>query len=172
MKRKTGERAEQASRGKNDGCFVGIGEKISKRFGQVIMICCIVLGTVTSILSYVSSISAVSETINNTSDVAADYVSASLKEFVAIAYETGSIARLADPEKALEEKAAILEQKVEAHNMDGAYLLDSNGIDMITGTDFSDQDYFKEGMKGNTSVSTPTYSEVTGKASYVVAAPL
>lgn len=157
---------------KDDGAFVSIAEKVSSRFGQVIMLCCIVLGVVTSVLSYISSISAVSETINNTSDVAAHYVSASLKEFVAIAYETGSIARLADPERSVEEKAAILQQRVTDHDMDGAYLLDSSGIDLLTGEDFSDREYFKECLKGNTYVSTPAYSDVTKKVSYVVAAPL
>ncbi len=167
--------AKKASRkgnSQNEGQFIGIGKKISMRFGRVIMISCIVLGTMTSILSYISSISAVSETINNTSDVAGDYVSASLNEFIAIAYETGSIARLADPEKTPEEKAAILNQRVKDHDMDGAYLLDGNGIDIITGANLSDRIYFKEGIKGNTYVSTPAYSEVTGKVSYVVAAPL
>ena len=157
---------------KDDGRFVSIEEKISKRFGQVIMLCCIVLGIVTSVLSYISSISAVSETINNTSDVAAHYVSASLKEFVAIAYETGSIARLADSGKSAEEKAAILQQRISDHNMEGGYLLDSSGIDVITGQDFSNREYFKECMKGNTYISTPAYSDVTKKVSYAVAAPL
>jgi len=159
-------------KGKDDGSFISIEKKISIRFGQVIMLCCIILGVVTSILSYISSISAVSETINDTSDVAANYVSASLKEFTAIAYETGSIARLADPERSVEEKAAILQQRIQDHNMEGGYLLDSSGIDMITGQDFSDRDYFKECMKGNTYISTPAYSEVTKKVSYAVAAPL
>lgn len=157
---------------KDDGRFIGIGEKISKRFGRVIMLSCIILGAAASVLSYISSISAVSETINNTSDVAANYVSASLQEFVAIAYETGSIARLADAEKSVEEKKAILEQRIKDHDFDGGYLLDSNGIDVITGQNLSDRNYFKEGMKGNTYVSTPAYSEVTKKVSYVVAAPL
>lgn len=157
---------------KDEGRFIGIGEKISKRFGRVIMLCCIILGVVTSVLSYISSINAVSETINNTSDVAAHYVSASLKEFVAIAYETGSIARLADPEKTVEEKKAILDQRIKDHEFDGGYLLDSNGVDIITGQNLSDRPYFKEGMKGNTYISTPSYSDVTKKVSYVVAAPL
>ncbi len=72
MREKRKDSVEKVSRGKNDGQFIGIGERISKRFGRVIMICCIVLGVITSVLSYISSISAVSETINNTSDVAAD----------------------------------------------------------------------------------------------------
>lgn len=166
------EKIPHEKKDKNDGRFIGIGEKISKRFGRVIMICCIVLGAVTSVLSYFSSVSAISETINNTSDVAANYVSSALQEFVAIAYETGSIARLADPEKTVEEKKSILDQRIKDHNFDGGYLIDSNGVDVITGQNFSDRIYFAESMKGNTYISTPAYSEVTGKVSYVVSAPL
>lgn len=175
MQKRKEDSAEKVSRkrkGKDDERFIGIGEKISKRFGQVIMLCCIIIGVAASILNYISSVSAVSKTINNTSDVAANYVSASLKEFVAIAYETGSIARLADPEKTVEEKKAILDQRIKDHNFEGGYLLDSNGVDIFTGEKFSDREYFKEGMKGNTYVSTPAYSDVTKKVSYVVSAPL
>ena len=53
MQGKKEDRAEKVSRGKkgkDDGRFIGIGEKISKRFGRVIMLCCIVLGVVTSVL--------------------------------------------------------------------------------------------------------------------------
>lgn len=172
MKQKREDSNSRDSGSKQSGEFVSIEKKISKRFGQVIMFCCIVLGVVTSVLSYISSISAISATLNETSSVAANYVSAALQQYVAVAYETGSIARLADPERAAEEKAAILDQKIKAHNFDGAYLLDSNGVDVITGTDLSDREYFKEGMKGNTYISTPAYSDVTKKVSYVVSAPL
>lgn len=171
-KEDSAEKVSKKRKGKDDGRFIGIGEKISKRFGQVIMLCCIIIGVAASILNYISSVSAVSKTINNTSDVAANYVSASLKEFVAIAYETGSIARLADPEKTVEEKKAILDQRIKDHNFEGGYLLDSSGVDIFTGENFSDREYFKEGMKGNTYVSTPAYSDVTKKVSYVVSAPL
>ncbi len=157
--------------GKNEGGFISIEKKISYRFGRTILICCIVLGVVASILSYISSVSAISETIN-TSDVAADYVAAALEKYIAVAYETGSIARLADPERAVEEKAAILNQRINDHDFDGGFLLDSNGIDVITGTNLSDRDYFKEAMKGNTYVSTPAYSEVTKSVSYAISAPL
>lgn len=164
--------ANKLRRGKQNGEFVSIEKKISMNFAQTIMICCIVLGVITSILSYVSSINAVSEAINDTSDVAAHYVSAALQQYVAIAYETGSIARLADPDKSVEEKASILNQRIEDHDFVTGYLLDSNGIDVITGTDLSDRDYFREAMKGNTYVSTPAYSDVTKAVSYVASAPL
>ena len=136
------------------------------------MVCCIVLGIITSILSYNSSINAVSSTINNTSDVAAYYVAAALEQHIAIAYETGSIARLSSPDLSVEDKAAILNQKMNEHDFERVFLVDSNGIDILTGTDFSDRKFFTETMQGNTYVSTPAYSEVTKTVSYAVAAPL
>lgn len=157
---------------KQNGGFVSIEKKISSSFARTIMICCIVLGVITSILSYVSSINAVSETINNTSGVAANYVSAALQEYVAIAYETGSIARLADPDRSVEEKEAILNQRIEDHNFERGFLVDSSGKDILTGADFSDRPFFAAAMKGNTYISTPTYSDVTKSVSYAVAAPL
>lgn len=158
--------------GKQNGGFVSIEKKISRSFAQTIMICCIVLGIITSILSYNSSINAITSTINNTSEVAAYYVSAALEQYVAIAYETGSIARLSDPDLPVEDKAAILNQKVAEYDFERVFLVDSNGIDILTGTDFSDRKFFTEVMQGNTYISTPAYSEVTKTVSYAVAAPL
>lgn len=171
MQEKSDDNRKKAN-GSKKNQFVGIEKKISYRFGQVIILCCIILGIISSVLSYISSISAVSATLDDTSDVAADYVAASLEVFISIAYETGSIARLADPERAVEDKQAILQQRIEDHDFEGGYLLDSNGIDVITGTDFSDREFYKEGMKGNTYVSTPAFSSVTNEVSFAVAAPL
>ncbi len=167
-KRKNGKTRKE----EKEGQFVSIEKKISKRFGQTILICCVLLGVITSILSYISSISAVSETINSTSDIAADYVAAALKQYTAIAYETGSIARLADSTKTAQEKEEILKQRIKDHNFQGGYLLDSKGIDVISGNDYSNQDYFRVAMKGDTYVSTPTYDEDTKAVTYAVSAPL
>ena len=158
--------------GKNNDEFISIEKKISKRFALTVMFCCIVLGIITSVLSYISSISAVSETIDDTSDVAADYVSAALQQYVAVAYETGSIARLADTEKSVAEKASILNEKVKEHSFEKGFLLNSSGIDIISEANYSDSYCFKEAMKGNTYVSTPAYSEITKSVSYAVSAPL
>lgn len=157
---------------KAGGEFVSIEKKISSNFARTILVCCIVLGVISSILSYISSINAVSETINNTSDVAAYYVAASLQQYVAVAYETGSIARLADPERSVEDKVAILNQKVADHNYERGFLLGSDGIDMISGMDLSASGCFKEAMQGNTFISTPAYNELTHSVSFAVSAPL
>lgn len=157
---------------KNNGAFVSIEKKISKRFAQTVMLSCIILGMITAALSWVSSVSAVSETINDTSDVAADYVTAALEKYKAIAYETGSIARLSDAEKTAAEKMALLNQKIKEHEFEGGFLLNDKGVDIVSGENFSDRDYFKEAMKGDTYVSTPAYSNVTKAVSYAVSAPI
>ena len=61
---------KKSGKSKNNGAFVSIEKKISKRFAQTVMLSCIILGMITAALSWVSSVSAVSETINDTSDVA------------------------------------------------------------------------------------------------------
>ncbi len=152
--------------------FVSIEKKISGKFGQMIVICCVVLGIVISVLSYVSSIAAVSKTIDETSDVAAAHVAEAVERYAVIAYETGSIARLADPGRAVEDKAALIGQKVENYGFVNGLLLDGNGVDMLSGQDCSKETYFKEGMQGNTYISTPVYNEALGTASFVAAAPL
>ncbi|MCM1119313.1 MAG: methyl-accepting chemotaxis protein [bacterium] len=157
---------------KEGGGFVSIEKKISSNFAKTILVCCIVLGVITSILSYISSVNAVTETIDNTSDLAAYYVAASLQQYVAVAYETGSIARLSDPDRSVEDKVAILNQKVEGHGYERGFLLDSNGIDLVSGMDLSSSICFKEAMKGNTYISTPAYSELTKSVSFAVSAPL
>lgn len=157
---------------KQDRGFVSIEKKISVNFGRTIMVCCIVLGVISSVLSYISSINAVSETINNTSDVAAYYVAAALQQYVAVAYETGSIARLADPDLSAEEKVAILNQRVADHDFERGFLVGSDGVDLISGMNLAGSGVFEEAMKGNTFISTPAYSEITQSVSYAVSAPL
>lgn len=163
---------EKNRNGKQSGQFISIETKISKRIGWIVSISCILLGVIISILSYISSISAVSETIDSTSNVAAAYVAASLKTYISVAYETGNTARLSDPDRTVEEKKELFEQKIIDHKFDGGFLLGTDGIDIISGEDLSDRVYFKEGMKGNTYVSTPAYSDVTQNVSFVVSAPL
>ena len=160
------------SGGKQAGGFVSIEKKISVNFGRTIMICCIVLGVISSVLSYISSINAVSETINATSDVAAYYVAAALQQYVAVAYETGSIARLADPDLPAEEKVAILNQRVADHDFERGFLVGSDGVDLVSGMNLAGSGVFEEAMKGNTFISTPAYSEITKSVSYAVSAPL
>ena len=152
--------------------FIGIEKKITCYIVIIVVTCNVFLGVLSAILNYSSSVSAITKTINETAVVAADLASTSLHEYVAIAYETGSIARLADPEKPVQDKKAIIQQRMDQQGFIEGIVIDSKGMDIFSGTDLSNTEYFTECMKGNTYVGTPTYNEVTKKVTMVVAAPL
>lgn len=159
-------------KGNSKGKFLSIEKRIAYWMVLMVAVTAVVLGIMAGVCSYFSASSALEVTLNESSTLAASRVSAELKEYVAIAYETGSIARLADPERAVEDKKDIVQQRVEDHSFTKGTIVDANGMDLFEGVDLSDREYFKECMKGNTYVSTPTISKVTGELAVMVAAPL
>lgn len=150
----------------------GVEKKISVSLLVSICIVSLVLGAMGLVISYISTMSALNTNLNQTSTVAADRVTAELKEYIAIAYETGSIARLADPERAIEDKQAIVNQRISDHNFTSGTIINSEGWDTFANMDLSDREYYKQAMQGNTYVSTPTISRLTGNMAMMVTAPL
>ena len=58
-------------------------------------------------------------------------MTAALEKYKAIAYETGSIARLSDAEKTAAEKMALLNQKIKEHEFEGGFLLNDKGLTLF-----------------------------------------
>lgn len=152
--------------------FVSLQQQISRTITALIVITTLILGTAAAAGCYFSGTSALNETVNEASTIAADRVSAELKEYVAIAYETGSIARLADENRAVEDKRDIISQRVEDHDFTNGTVINAEGWDILAEIDLSDRPYFDAAMRGETSVTTPTISKVTGEMTMMVTAPL
>ncbi|MEG2513173.1 MAG: methyl-accepting chemotaxis protein [Acetivibrio sp.] len=152
--------------------FKGIEMKIAIFVGILVAACNVLLGGISAGLSYTASKSAVEKTINETSAVAANLVSKAIKEYQVIAFETGSIARLADPLKSVEEKKGILQQRIEDHGFIGGTIINEDGLDIINEVDFSENEIYKECMKGNNYITTPVYNKETKKIDIMIGAPL
>lgn len=150
----------------------GIEQKISKGVARLVITFNIILGLLAITTSYYVCTESVKSVLSESSHIAGELVNASLKDYIAIAYETGSIARLADPERAVADKKAIIDQRIADHNLISGMILDANGYDIFTGKNYSDTQNFTEAMKGNTYVSTPEYDEKLGHATFMVSAPL
>lgn len=130
------------------------------------------VGGVSCALSYRGTQSTLEASMRELAVVAADRVSYELKAYKNIAGETGSVALLSDPEVTLAEKEALLQQKVDTYGFQRYNLLDRQGRSLVDGGDYSDREYYQEAMAGNTSVSEPLVSSVTGELTIIVAAPL
>lgn len=169
MKR-TNVRKEKNSNSSNK--FVSIKKQISNTVSVIVIVCNVILGAVASYLCYTSSMETLTETMDDTSKIASERVEAELKEYTAIAYETGSIARLADAERSIEDKQEIIQQRINDHNLSGGTILDQNGKDIFNGNDYSAHEAYKQAMQGNTYVATPQQNQLTNSISAIVSAPL
>lgn len=166
-------RQKRQRQGKREGGkFRGLEKKIAMYIASIVIICNLLLGAITSYLSYTSSMGAMERSLGETADVAAKLASASIREYVAIACETGSIARLADPKKTISEKGQIIQQKKDTYHFEEGTVINSAGTDLVYGRDYSSQEFFKECMSGNTYVGTPYFDTVKKKMMMVIAAPL
>lgn len=152
--------------------FKSLGTVITQRILMIVLGAALVLGIISSVLNYMSSMNILNNTMNQASTLAAGEVQGQLQKVMAIAYETGSIARLADADKSLEEKKSIIDQRVDTHGLLRGTILDGDGHDIFSGADDSSQAYYIESMAGNTFISDPVKDEVTGEYTVKITAPL
>jgi methyl-accepting chemotaxis protein len=89
-----------------------------------------------------------------------------------VAIDTGCVARLSNPEVSVEDKNEIMQQRIDGSGFIGGNLLDTKGISVFDGTDFSDRNYFKASINGESYISGPLISKLTGEYSVMVSAPV
>ena len=161
-----------AGKREKKGSKFGIERKISYNVSRMVVLFNLILGAVGILCCYIATVASVEHVMDQVSGVAADMIAESLDEYTMLAYETGSLTRLADPERSAEEKKELIDGKVENHGMNDGFILDSNGINIFNGEDYSQHPSFAEAMKGNTYVSTPYYDQEKQQVYYEVSAPL
>lgn len=130
------------------------------------------VGGISCYLGYTGTMSALEQSMREAASISAERVAYQLREYMTVAKEVGSLTRLSNPETPLEEKQQILQQKVDTYGFRRYNLLDTNGLSLLDGTDYSQREYFQDAMQGEASVSEPLISTVTGELSIIVAAPI
>lgn len=155
-----------------DKKFKSIGRVITERILIIVVAANLILGVTSVVLNYLSSINILDNTMNEASSLAAGAVVGELQRIAAVAFETGNIARLADPQESLEEKQAIIDQRVKDYDLLRGTILDAKGRDIFNNVDMSSSMCFTEALKGNTYISDPGADEVTGKYTLKISAPL
>ena len=148
-----------------------IGKKIFYTIVLLTIVSLLFLGTVASVLNYISTMEMVKIDFTETTDVSADRISWELQAYSNIAMEMGAIPNLSDPNVSDEEKLSILQNHTDRYGLQRCNLVDVNG-DGIDGNNYTDRVYFQNAIKGLTYISSPLISKVTGKSTVIVAAPL
>lgn len=131
-----------------------------------------VLGGVSVYLNYSSSVQLLGDTMTEMAEVASERVTQELNSYKNIAIDAGTIARLADPNQDVQAKKDIVDQRAEDHGLLRGNIIGADGISIFDGKDYSDREYYQEAMKGQSHVSEPLVSKITGQISIMIAAPL
>ena len=137
-----------------------------------IVIGMLVVGIVSIVLSLQSSNSLLKTAMQGTADIAAGRVQYELTSYIQIATAAGQNQVLGSDEVPLDEKEEYINQLATNNNMTRGNLLDLDGNSYFDGNNYADREYFQRAKAGESFVSTPTLSKVTGELSILVAAPL
>ena len=149
-----------------------IRKKITVCLMATVLTALIAVGVASSALNYRSTIATVNQMMSETAVLAAQHVEQELAAYKNVAMDTGCIPQLSDNNVSLEEKRAIIDERVAMHSFQRGNIVGADGYSIFDGNNYSDREYVKQAMKGNVYVSEPLISKITGELSIMVAAPL
>ena len=149
-----------------------IRKKITVCLMATVLIALIAVGAASSALSYRSTVATVNQMMRETAVLAAQRIEQELTAYKNVAIDTGCIPQLSDDDTPLEEKRAIIDERVSLHGFKRGNVIGPEGISIFDGKDYSDREYVRQAMQGNVYVSEPLVSKITGELSIMVAAPI
>ena len=149
-----------------------IRKKITVCLITTVLVALLAVGISSMVLNYQSTLATVGQMMSQTAVLAAERIEQELNAYRNVAMDTGCIPQLSDKEVPVEEKRAIIDERVKMHGFQRGNIVDAKGISIFDGNDYSGREYVQQAMKGNVYVSEPLVSKVTGELSIMVAAPL
>lgn len=149
-----------------------IRQKLLICFLALAGIAALVCGGVGIFASYSSSQSILEQTMTATANETAQRVTYQLRSYENAVEALGMVPKLSDATVSVAEKQSLLDSWVSHYGMARGNVLSANGVSLFDGNNYSDREYFQQAIQGNTWISTPTISKITGELSIMVAAPL
>lgn len=149
-----------------------IKNKILKSMVLSITISLITLGSISIILNFKSTDKTLQLTLKQAVVLAAERIEWELTAYTNIVKEIGTMEQLVNESYTVEQKKEILDQKVANYGLQRANVLDENGTSIFDGKEYYDRAYFQAAMKGESYISEPLISKMTGELTIIIAAPL
>ncbi len=149
-----------------------IRQKITICLMATVLIALFAVGLSSISLSYRSTIATVEQMMSETAGLAAERIEQELTAYKNVAMDTGCVPQLSDPSVSVDEKRAVIDERVAMHGFQRGNIIGMDGHSIFDGKDYSDREYVKQAMQGNVYVSEPLISKITGELSIMVAAPI
>ena len=149
-----------------------IRKKITVCLMATVLIALIAVGSSSITLNYKSTLATVEQMMGETAVLAAERIEQELTAYKNVAMDTGCIPQLSDASVSVDEKQAVIDERVKMHGFQRGNIVGADGRSIFDGNDYSDREYVKQAMQGNVYVSEPLISKITGELSIMVAAPI
>ncbi len=149
-----------------------IRKKITVCLIATVLIALLAVGLSSILLNYRSTLATVNQMMGETVALAGERIEQELSAYRNVAMDTGCIPQLSDDSVPVEEKRAIIDERVQMHGLQRGNIVGMDGISIFDGNDYSNREYVQQAMRGNIYVSEPLVSKITGELSIMVAAPL
>lgn len=132
----------------------------------------IILGSISCYLNYSTAISVMEQSMTALAKESAESIANSIKIMQNSAAQAGMNTVLADPGVSVEEKKELISALSAEFGFTRGNLLKENGDSWFDGNNYAERDYFQAAIRGESFISDPTVSKVTGNVSFLVSAPL
>ena len=126
-----------------------IRKKITICLMATVLIALIAVGSSSITLNYKNTLSIVKQMMGQTAVLAANRIEQELSAYKNVAIDTGCISQLSDASVPVEEKRAIMDERVSMHGFQRGNIIDADGYSIFDGKDYSDREYVKQAMAGN-----------------------
>lgn len=146
--------------------------KIQISFSLIMAVLLVIIGMVTQKLNTATVNILTDNSIATSATLASNHISEQLEDYLNVVSMVGTNELLSDRAATIMEKTAFLNRYVETYGFTSANLLDTKGISLKDGTDFSDRDYVISALDGTANVSDVTLSKYTNTYGVSVAAPV
>ncbi|MGN0552643.1 MAG: methyl-accepting chemotaxis protein [Oscillospiraceae bacterium] len=123
-------------------------------------------------MSYNAAINSAKTNMEEMAILCSNHIQWEIQTYKNIAREAGCNRVLANPAIRSEMKEETLNALIAENGFLSGSIIDNNGQDIFDGKDYSDCEFYKEAMAGNTYFSSPAVSPETGKLTAYISAPL
>lgn len=146
--------------------------KIQISFSLIMAVLLVIIGMITQKLNTATVNILTDNSIATSATLASNHISQQLEDYLNVVSMVGTSELLSNQAATIVEKTAFLNKYVETYGFTSANLLDTRGISLKDGTDFSDRDYVISALKGTPNVSDVTLSKYTNTYGVSIAAPV
>ena len=146
--------------------------KLLVSFLALVGVSVLLCGSVGIISNYTSAQTMMQQALELAAPLAADRAAQELTTYRTAAEDLGMISKLSDDTVSVTDKEALVNHWAERYGMVRGNLLDVNGDSLFDGNNYADREYFQRAIQGESWISTPVISKVTGELSIMVAAPV